>query len=232
MKHRRLISRLTGAGVTLAFTGFAFAADAAHGAEDAHGVAAHGGGGANPVAVEIVPFVSALLVFGIAFGVLAKFVWPKLLSGLEEREKKIRDEIFAAEEARSRANEALKEYEKSLGEARAEANRMIEATKAEQARMAADLKAKAESEVGQLRESAMQSIDAATRAALSEIYAEAASLATAVASRILEREVNEQDQQRLVDETVAGIAARDNGSTTGGSPEKEEVVHGSTGHTS
>lgn len=229
MKHPRLWSWLGGAGVTLAWAGMALAAEAAEGA---HGAEGGHGGGANPVAVEIVPFVSALVIFGVALAILGKFVWPKLLKGLDEREKKIRDEIFSAEEARSRANAALKEYEKSLGEARAEANRMIESTKAEQARMAADLKAKAEVEVNQLRESAMQSIDAAKRAALSEIYSEAASLATAVASRILEREVNEQDQQRLVDETVAGIAARSNGSSSGGSKQREEMVHGSSGHAS
>lgn len=225
MKHRRFGS-LGSVAMTLALSGVAWAAEAGD-ATGEHGAAAT----ANPMDVAWVPFVSSLVVFGVAFFVLAKYVWPKMLKGLEDREKKIRDEIFAAEEARKRANEALKEYEKSLAEARAEANKMIEATKAEQARMAAELKAKAESEVGLLRESAMHSIDAAKRAALNEIYAETASLATAVAARILEREVNEQDQQRLVDETVERFM-RSNGSAAPGSAQQEEVVHGSPGHAS
>lgn len=224
---RQRLTRLAGLATPLMLSGVALAADAAD-----HAASHDGGGGANPVAVEVVPFISALVIFGITFFILAKFVWPKILKGLDDRERKIRDEINSAEEARARANEALKDYERSLADARAEANRMIEATKAEQARMAADLRGKAETEVNQMRESAMQSIEAAKRAALNEIYAEAATLATSVASRILEREVNEQDQQRLVDETVAGIAARrsQNNGTAGESA--REVVSGSAGHTS
>jgi len=218
MKHRTTLMRIASVASTLALTG------AALGAEEE-------GASPNPVAWNWVPFFSAIVIFGIVLFLLARFVWPKLLKGLEDREKKIRDEIYAAEEARTRANEALKEYEKSLAEARAEANKMIEATKAEQARMAADLKAKAEVEVNQLRESAMHSIEAAKRAALSEIYAETASIATLVASKILEREVSEQDQQRLVDETVERFT-RNNGSAAHPSSPQQEVVHGSSGHAS
>ncbi|MEO1129493.1 MAG: F0F1 ATP synthase subunit B [Planctomycetota bacterium] len=160
------------------------------------------GGPGDVVAINPWQFAAALIVFGASVFVLQKTAWPKILGGLEERENKIREEIFAAEEARKRADAALKDYEASLAEARAEANRMIEATKAEQARMAADLRAKAEAEVTQLRESAMRGIEAAKRAALSEIYAETADLSTRVAAKILERDVNEDDQRRLVDESV------------------------------
>lgn len=150
----------------------------------------------------LMQFVMAILAFVIVFAILSKAVWPKILGGLEERERKIRSEVFAAEEARNRANEALKEYEKSLAEARAEATRMIEQTRAEQARMAADLRVKAELELNQMREQARASIDAAKKAALAEVYAEAATLATAVATKILQREVNVEDQRRLVEESV------------------------------
>lgn len=225
MKVRRFWTQLGSVGAMFAMAGVAL------GAEAQEAGAAGESAPVNPVAWHWVPFFSAIVIFGVALGLLAKFVWPKLLKGLEDREKKIRDEIYAAEEARKRANEALKEYEKSLAEARAEANKMIEATKAEQSRMAADLKAKAEVEVNQLRESAMHSIEAAKRAALSEIYAETASLATAVAGKILEREVNEQDQQRLVNETVERFM-RSNGSAVRSSPSQQEVVHGSPGHSS
>ena len=40
------------------------------------------GEGGNPVAVQIMPFVSALLVFGIAFMVLKIKVWPRITAGL------------------------------------------------------------------------------------------------------------------------------------------------------
>lgn len=176
----------------LALSGAAKAAEA--GAE---------GGGTAVVDINWFQFVISILVFGIAFFVLAKTAWPKIIEGLDQRERKIREEIFNAEEARKKADEALAEYEKSLAQARAEANEMIEKTKAEQSRMAAQLKAEAEEELNEMRADARRNIENAKRAALSEIYNEAANVATAVAQRILEREVNESDQQRLVEEAVS-----------------------------
>lgn len=168
-------------------------------------MAAEAAGGAQPgvMSFNLVQYGAAVLVFLVALGFLSKTAWPKITKGLEDRENKIRNEINAAEEARRRADDALKQYERSLAEAKAEASRMIEATKAEQARLAADLRVQAETEVNQLREGALRSIEAAKRAALSEIYAQAADLATAVASKVLDREVNAADQQRLIQESVS-----------------------------
>src|SRR5690606_10490124 len=108
----------------------------------------------------------ALLVFGVAFFILATQVWPKIMKGLDDRANKIREEIAAAEDARRQAREALADYERSLAEARAESARMIETTKAEQARLAADLRAKADRELEDLRKRALADIENAKRAAL------------------------------------------------------------------
>lgn len=161
-----------------------------------------GGEAGNPMAFDLLQFVMAIVVFGVAFFILSKTAWPRIIKGLEERENKIRSEVFAAEEARKRAAETLSEYEKSVAEARAEAQRMIEQTRAEQARLAADLKIRAEKELGEMRDQARQSIEAAKKAALADVYAEAANLATAVASKILQREVSAGDQGRLIEESV------------------------------
>ncbi len=176
--------------------------------------AAHGGGGGDVVAINPIQFIAAIFVFMAAFGILAKLAWPKILGGLDEREKKIREEIFAAEEARRQAERAQEDYAKELTGARAEAQRMIEQTKAEQSRMAAELKSQAEAEMSQMRDSAMSSIEAAKRAALNDVYTQTATIATAVASKILEREVNEADQKRLVEDTLGELVKRERGVAT------------------
>ena len=172
----------------------------------AHGGDAHGAGAPpNPMDFQPVSFITALLVFGAAFFILYKAVWPKIVKGLDDRDAKIRGEILAAEEARKRADEALKEYERSLSQAKAEATAMVEQTKAEQSRLAADLRSQAETELNELRDGARRNIEAAKRAAIAELYQEASTLATAVAEKILQRELNETDQARLVEETLAEI---------------------------
>lgn len=165
--------------------------------------APEGGHDAEVQSINLYQFGTAIAVFLIAFFVLSKTAWPKITQGLSERENKIRNEIEAAEKARKAADQALKDYERSLGEARAEAQAMIDKTKAEQVRMVAEQRVKAEAEIAEMRASALSSIDAAKRAAVSDLYAEAAAIATSAASKILQREVNEQDQRRIVEESIA-----------------------------
>jgi F-type H+-transporting ATPase subunit b len=183
-------------------------------AADTHGDdthAAHSGDhetvGALPsVKQGMVTGITAVVVFCLVLGVLWLKVWPTIASGLDEREKKIRDEIESAEDARKQAKDALDSYEKSLGEARAEAQQMLEQAKSDQQKLTAELKAKAEADLGAMKEKAQREIESAKRAAVSEIYNEAATLATTVAGKILAREVSSDDQQRLVDEAVAELS--------------------------
>jgi len=197
----RTITRAAAWSIPFVLTAVAIAADA-HGTPVPH-AAVEEHGDASVVSVNPFQFVAAILVFVVSLGILSKTAWPKILDALDARDTKIREDISAAEEAKEKANEAMAEYEKSLAEARAEAAAMLEKTKAEQTRMAADLKQQAEIELNELRDDARRNIEAAKRAALTEIYTEAADIATAVAQRILEREVNAADQQRLVEESIA-----------------------------
>jgi F-type H+-transporting ATPase subunit b len=159
--------------------------------------------GALPTTKQgIASAVTALVVFAIVLAVLAVKVWPPIVKALDERAGKIRSEIAAAEDARKQAKSALEQYERSLADARAEAQKMLEKTKAQQQALAEELKAKSDAELSAMRERAKRDIETAKRAAIAEIYGEAANLATAAAAKILQREVNPRDQQRLVEESL------------------------------
>ena len=176
-------------------------AGAEHGAEhDVHGVI-------GTVKQGLVTGITAIVVFLIVLAILSKAVWPKIQAGLDEREKKIRDEIESAEEARQQAKDALEMYEKSLAQARAEAQQMLEDAKVEQQKFSNELRAKAEAEQAARNEKAQREIESAKRAAVNEVYAEAATLATSIASKILSREVSSDDQMQLIEEAVAELGS-------------------------
>lgn len=179
--------------------GAALGADPAH---DDHGAAA---ANSNPMSFEPAAFISALLAFGVAAFILHKFVWPKILKGLQDRENKMRAEIEAAEQARRQAADALKQYEKSLAEARAEAQAMLEKTKGEQQKLAAELKAKADVELAALRERATRDIEAAKREAINEIYGQATAIASELAAKILQREIRPDDHRRLIEQSLGQL---------------------------
>lgn len=201
---------------SLGFSMFAVAATAAtalaqHGSETAH----EGGGHETLTALPsvnqgIVTGVTALIVFILVFAVLGVKVWPAIAKGLDERAGKIRDEIAAAEAARKQAKDALAQYEKSLAEARAEAQKMLEKTRAQQLALADELKAKADVELNAMKERARRDIEAAKKQALQEIYSATAAAATSIAAKILRREVNAKDQQRLIEESMGELQGMKN----------------------
>lgn len=168
-------------------------------------VAAEGVGAVPSKEQGLMTGITALIVFAISAAFLGVVVWPKLTVALDERAAKIRGEITAAEEARKQARDALNEYERNLAEARAEAQKMLEDTRAQQASMAAELRARADSELNALREKAKVEIEAAKKQAIAEIYSESVMIATAMAGKILQREVTVADQQRLMDESLAEL---------------------------
>ncbi len=148
---------------------------------------------------------TALVVFALVFAVLAVKVWPTITKALDERADKIKSEIETAEQARKDAKSALDQYQQSLAQARAEAQKEIDRARAQATQIASELKAKADVELGAMRSKAMQDIETAKRTAVAEIYSEAANLATAVAGKILRREVSAGDRQKLVDESLAQL---------------------------
>ena len=83
----------------------------------------------NPITVQLLPLLTTIVVFGTAFWVLKSKVWPRITRGLDERDRKIRDAIRSAQEAREKAKAALVEYEESLASARREAGEMINKAK-------------------------------------------------------------------------------------------------------
>lgn len=178
-------------------------------AADEHG--AHEAVGAIPTAQQgLWTGITALIVFGIAAAVLGLFVWPKISSGLDERAQKIKDEIEAAEMARQQAKDALEQYQQSLAQARAEAQKEIDKARAQAQVIADELKQKADVELSAMREKALRDIEQAKRTAVAEVYAQSGALATTMASKILRRDVNAGDTQRLMDESLAQLASARN----------------------
>jgi F-type H+-transporting ATPase subunit b len=163
--------------------------------------------GANPVAIELLPLITTIVVFVIAFWILTAKVWPRITQGLDERDHKIREEIRAAEEARQKADVALKKYEASLAEARQEAADMIAKAKASAKAAAEELRRRNEIELAEMKGRAHRDIDAAKQAAITELHTTASELATAIAGRILEREINAKDQRRLIEESLEELTS-------------------------
>jgi F-type H+-transporting ATPase subunit b len=177
-------------------------------AEQAHGAADSATGQHLDVMYfGIVPYITSLVVFLLTLVILGIFVWPKIVKGLNDRDQKIRDEIAGAEQAREQAKQALAEYEKSLATARDEASSMIAKARQDAKAAAEETRARIEAEATDLKDRATREIQTAKAAAIAELHGHAATLAAAMAAKILRREISVSDQQRLVEESLKELTS-------------------------
>lgn len=173
--------------------------------------AAHGGEHAeappNPTDFQVATFIAALVLFGLVLFILNKYAWPGILKALQTREEKIKGDIEHAERSRKQAERALSEYEKALAEARSDAARMLDEARVEQQKIAAEIKARTDADLAQMRDAAKRDIESARRAAVADVYTHMAETATAIAGRILARELSAEDQRALVEESLGQLEA-------------------------
>lgn len=133
-------------------------------------------------------FASQLFWLAVTFTTLyvlmSKLVLPRIGDILEERQRRISDDLDMAERLRSETEAAIANYEKSLADARASAQaeigRALDANAAEAAARHAEMEAILSAKIAESEER----IHAARREALAEVNGIAADVAAAIVERI------------------------------------------------
>lgn len=181
-------------------------ANTAIAAGDAHGDD-HGGGKGGLLDTDpgMALWTIILFVFLVVF--LGKVAWPAILSGLEGRENRIRDDLTKADEARQSAEDVLKGYENKLAEAQEEARRIVDETRQDAEKLRARLVAETDDEIAKIRERAAAEIELAKQQALEDIVAQTSELAVMVAGQILKRQVDTRDTQTLINQSLDALKA-------------------------
>src|SRR2546425_9557791 len=67
-----------------------------------------------------------VVVFLLLLALLWRFGWPAILKSVEDREKRIQQQLDEAERARAEAARLLEEHKQTLGNARGEAQEIID----------------------------------------------------------------------------------------------------------
>lgn len=164
-----------------------------------------GGPDGDPMKLYTLEMIWAVVLFILFAGILGFVVWPKVLGALQAREQKLEGDLVGAEDARKEAEAALAEYKTKIAEAQKEAHSVVEEARKNAEQAAAQIKADTEAEIIKMKDRAEAEIASAKDAALGEVYAQTADLSTAIAGRILKREINASDQQQLVTESLAEL---------------------------
>jgi F-type H+-transporting ATPase subunit b len=150
-------------------------------------------------------FIWTILTFLVLLGLLAKFAWRPLLAALDSRQNAIRKSLDDAQQARQELERLNQESALILNRARAEADQIIVGGRADAERLREDMKQKARAEADAIVKNAGRQIQLETARALEQIRTEAVDLSVMIASKLIQRNLTKEDNERLIEEALKQV---------------------------
>jgi len=169
--------------------------------------AAEEGAALSPFAGNVGNAIWTLVIFVIVVVVLGKFAWGPVLGLLKQREDFIHKSLSDAKRDGDEAEARLKEYAARLQTAQTEAVGIIEEARRDAERLRQELRERAKSEADTMIKNAERQIDLQTTRAVQQIRQEAVDLSVTIASKILERNISKEDNEKLIADALRQIEA-------------------------
>jgi F-type H+-transporting ATPase subunit b len=151
--------------------------------------------------------VHTAIVFLVLLLVLWKFAWKPLAEGLDRRERRVADDIAAAQRANLEAQNLLAQYHEKLATSEGEVREILERARRDAEHLGRELLEKARAETDVEKRRALREIETATAAALKELADRSASLAVELAGKIVHSRLDPKAHARLIEEAVSRFAS-------------------------
>lgn len=149
-----------------------------------------------------------LAIFAVLFIVLSKFAFKPILEAVEGREQDLRNAMEQAKADREAAAAALAEQQAQLAAARVDAQKIIAEGRATAEKMRADLLEATKAQQGELMERAKRDIEAEKASAIASLRREAVDLALAGAAKVIEKNLDDAQNRKLVENYLASIGTK------------------------
>lgn len=157
--------------------------------------------------VTIVPwnFVAAICNLLIQMWLIKKFLFKPVQKVLAQRQQLADAQIADAEAARTDAEAMRADYEQRLAAAKEEAATLVQnATRTAQLRSEEILR-QAQADVVEIKNKADADIAQQRKKAINEVKDEIGGIAMDIASKVVEREIDQQAHQDLIDEFIRNV---------------------------
>ena len=134
-----------------------------------------------------------------------KFIWPMLLTIMQERETRIVDGLAAAEQGHKDLDQAQTKVSESLKDAKQQAQEIINQAQKRANEIVDESKDIAREEAEKIKTAASSDIDQQINSAREQLRKEVSGIALAGAEQILKREIDAKTHAAVLDELVAQI---------------------------
>jgi F-type H+-transporting ATPase subunit b len=157
----------------------------------------------------IFPETKEIIFGGAAFLIVAYFLWkfavPAIKGMLEARTERIQRELDAAAKAETDSEAQAADIRSKLGDIDAERARMLSEADSTAERVLTEGRTRLDEEVAELKERADAEIASAGTRVASELEAEVGTMAGDAAERIVVRQLDDAQVQRLVEDFIASV---------------------------
>lgn len=161
------------------------------------------------ISVNLWDIVVSLCNLAILFFIMKKFLYKPVRTMLEKRKKSIDDTYALADEALEKAEGDRLEYEKKLLSAREDAQEIIKKATDTADERAKEIVSSAREDASLIINRAQSAAQLEMKKAQQEIKGEIVSVSTLLASKLLEREISEEEHKALIDSFIDEIGGED-----------------------
>ncbi|RAV17348.1 F0F1 ATP synthase subunit B [Paenibacillus contaminans] len=153
-------------------------------------------------------FAFAILAFAILYWLLNRYAFGPLFGMMEKRREMIAQQMKSASDNRDQADKLLAEQKKVIEEARKEAYAIIEQSRTMSSKQADELIQNAKAESNRIKEDALKDIESEKNKAVAALRGQVSAMAVMVASKIIEKQVDEKSQEELIDKYLKEVGGK------------------------
>ena len=150
-------------------------------------------------------FIAQILNLFIQVYLIKRFLFKPINEVLEKRRQMADQEIKEAREAKEAADSLKVQYEEGLAGARAEAAQIVQSAQKEAQIKADETLKQAQEHAAGIRRKAEADIAQEKKKAINEVKDEIGGLAMDIAGKVVEKEINEADHKKLIDEFIKNV---------------------------
>ncbi len=146
-----------------------------------------------------------MISFAIFVWFCMKYVWPPIMSALEERQSKIAQGLADAEQGAQRREEAEAEIDQMITDAKAQAAEIVAQAQKRGNEIIEESKTGARTEGDRLKQAAQAEIEQEVVQARESLRQQVGNIAVSGASKILGQEISPQSHAKIIDDLVGQI---------------------------
>ena len=159
-------------------------------------------GAAGASGVQWGTIIVTCITFGILLLLLKKFAWGPLKDVMDKREHDINKDIDDAEQAKLNAQKLEEQNKQTLKETQDEVQRILEDSKVQARKQHEEIIHEATIRANGMVETAQNEINSEKERAIADINNQVSELSVLIASKVLQKEISEQDQKALVEKYI------------------------------